>query len=331
MADELLNLFVDSHCDVPIRLLRGEDINKRGSEGHFDFVRMREGGVDCTFFALYTPNDLSPDVALRTVCEMLSLIEDSVDASDGSVRIAATVEEICENKRNGVLSVALGIENGAPLGMSMPLLRHFRRLGVRYMTLTHNGNNQICDAALSPEKLWGGLSPFGREVIKEMNRIGMMVDVSHVSDKTFYDVLECSSAPVIASHSCCRALSDHPRNMSDDMIAALASSGGVIQINFCPLFLDARCDESDPDSLPGYSKVVDHIEHVIELAGERHVGIGSDFDGIDYTPKGLEDVSRTGIIIDELIRRGYSKKVISMITGGNLLRVMRDAELHADK
>lgn len=323
-------VFVDSHCDVPIRLLKGDDINVRSENGHFDFDRMREGGVDCSFFALYTPNDQEPDSALRTLCEMLACVEDSVSRSGGTAKIASTVDEILENRNRGVLSVALGIENGAPLGMSLSLLRHFRRAGVRYMTLTHNGNNQICDAALSGEERWGGLSPFGREVVREMNRIGMMVDVSHVSDKTFFDVIECSSSPVIASHSCCRALSDHPRNMSDEMIVALARSGGVIQINFCPLFVDARCDESDPDSLPGYSKVVDHIEHVIRLAGAEHVGIGSDFDGIDYTPHGLEDISRIGVVVEELRRRGYDNEVISMITGGNLLRVMREAEQHSE-
>ena len=329
-------IVIDTHCDTPERLISGADIVSRGNDGHFDFERMDEGGVDCEFFALYTPNDMPPDAALRRVMEMMAVVKDSV-ASYPKAKLAYSAEDVMENKRRGQKSIAIGIENAAPLGKSLSLLREMYRMGARYVTLTHNGNNEICDAALAGERKWNGLSPFGREFVAEMNRIGMMVDISHVSDETFYDVLSVSTAPVIASHSCCRALSGRPRNLDDRMLKALAGNGGVVQINFYPLFLDAATvgslgsvgsgTSSMPAfAMPSYKKVVDHIEHAVEIAGIGNVGIGSDFDGIGYTPAGLEDISKLPVIWEELSSRGYGDKEISMIAGGNFLRVWKAVE-----
>lgn len=314
-------VFVDTHCDTPGRLLEGADLSVAGSEGHFDFIRMRQGGVDCEFFALYTPNDMPSDAALRRVMEMLAAVHDSIlEAED--VRLALSATDVVENSRHGRLSIALGLENAAPLCKSLGLLKEMYRSGVRYVTLTHNGNNEICDAALASEKRWNGLSAFGRDFVKEMNSIGMMVDVSHISDEAFYDVLECSSAPVVATHSCCRALCASPRNMDDDMIRSLARAGGVVQINFYPHFLKAGCDPSVPASLPSCKTVADHIEHVIDITGSvENVGIGSDFDGIDFTPQGLEDISKMPCLLRELSGRGYTQQEVSKIAGGNFLRV----------
>lgn len=316
-----MRLLIDTHCDTPGRLLCGADLSVRGTDGHFDYPRMAEGGVDCEFFALYTPNDMAPDAALRTVMEMAGAVKDSIAATSG-VRLALSSSEIIENKRNGIRSIAMGLENAAPLGKSLGLLREIYRMGVRYVTLTHNGNNEVCDAALAAEERWHGLSPFGKEFVSEMNRMGMLVDVSHVSDKSFYDVLEHSFAPVVATHSCCRALSDHPRNMDDGMIRALAESGGVVQVNFYPLFLDAGRDKAKSS----YKRVADHIDHVVGIAGVESVGIGSDFDGIDCTPAGLEDISKLPVLFSELSLRGYSENELDMIAGGNFLRVMKAVE-----
>ena len=186
------------------------------------------------------------------------------------------------------------------------------------MTLCHSQDNQICDSCASAVGRWGGLSPFGREFIKEMNRAGMLVDVSHISDSAFYDVIDCSSVPVAATHSCCRALAGHARNMTDDMIRTLASAGGVMQINFYPVFLDDDWDHHRPS----YKRVADHIDHAVEVAGIDHVGIGSDFDGIEVAPEGLEDISMMPVLFDELRRRGYREPDLEKIASGNFFRVL---------
>lgn len=238
------------------------------------------------------------------------------------------------------------MENGLPIQGSLALLRQFYRMGVRYMTLTHNTDNLICDSAAQGQR-WGGLSPFGREVVAEMNRLGMIIDLAHASDKTFYDCIKYSKAPVVSTHSCCRALAKHRRNMTDDMIKCIAETGGVIQINFYPLFLsdefaetlehsglDPIADEiearfiKDPASeanrrdwieiqqklaelkRPSYKRIIDHIDHAVSIAGVDHVGIGSDFDGINVTPEGLEDVSKMPVVFEEMRKRGYSESDI---------------------
>lgn len=324
-----MRIFVDSHCDTPTRLLEGVDITTRCANGHFDFVRMAQGGVDCVFFALYTPNDLTSDAALRRVMLMLAHIHEAIDASAGKVAMAFSSDDIVANKRCGVLSIALGMENALPADDSLVLLGEFRRMGVRYVTLTHNGNNLVCDSAASEQKRWHGLSPFGRQFVARMNDLGMIVDVSHISDDSLLDVLECSRVPVVASHSCCRAISEHPRNLSDELIASIAAKGGVVQINFYPLFLDAKHCSEDSTRYPSVSTVVDHIDHVVKVAGIDHVGIGTDFDGIEITPRGLEDISMAGKVLDELSSRGYSSQDVDKIAGGNFLRVLKAAEIAA--
>lgn len=259
------------------------------------------------------------------------------------------------------------MENGLPIQGSLALLRQFYRMGVRYMTLTHNTDNLICDSAAQGHR-WGGLSPFGREVVAEMNRLGMIIDLAHASDKTFYDCIKYSKAPVVSTHSCCRALAKHRRNMTDDMIKCIAETGGVIQINFYPLFLsdefaetlehsglDPIADEiearfiKDPASeanrsawieiqqklaelkRPSYKRIIDHIDHAVSIAGVDHVGIGSDFDGINVTPEGLEDVSKMPVIFEEMRKRGYSESDIEKIAGLNFMRVMKTVESLAER
>lgn len=361
---------LDSHCDAPLMLAKGADFGRRVEQGyvpgkfpvtHVDFPRMKKGGVNGSFFAIYTSCSLTPDQATRRALELIARVNDAVERNRDKVALTRTPAQARRNARAGLLSIFMGMENGAPIQKDLSLLRMFHRMGITYMTLTHADSNEICDSCTSPKPRWGGLSPFGREVVAEMNRLGMLVDVSHISDDAFWDVLKYSSAPVVATHSCCRALSDHPRNMTDDMIIALAEKGGVIQINFYPSFLDASYrakvsalsdaaeemqerwlqNPSDPGlqeqlraaveamnavPRPSYKKIADHIDHVVDLVGIKHVGLGSDFDGIETCPDGLEDVSRMQKIIIELRKRGYTEYEIRHIAGGNFLRVMEQAQ-----
>ena len=354
-------IVLDSHCDTPSQMLRGLDLDKDNAYGHVDFPKLRRGGVDASFFALYTPADLPPDAATRHALDMIAAVYDAV-AKRRDFALAFRSDDIVRNQEKGLISILLGMENGAPVQQSLPLLRLFRRLGVRYMTLTHNGDNAIADSA-AQGTTWHGLSPFGREVVEEMNRIGMIVDVAHASDETFYDCIRHSRVPVVSTHSCCRALCGHRRNMSDGMLRALADNGGVIQINFYPCFLTDSfsqtlaasgladegeqleaafiADPSDPEKVarwhgmvdrlmaldrPSHTLVADHIDHAVRVAGIDHVGIGSDFDGIVVPPAGLEDISKIRTVFGELRRRGYSEDAVEKIAGGNFLRVMRAAE-----
>jgi len=351
---------LDSHCDTPSQILRLRDLSLDNGHAQIDIPKLKKGGVDASFFALYTPAYMDSDAACRKALELLSAVYDTVEANRNSLALALTPAQALANKEKGLISIFIGMENGAPIGKSLALLRMFFRMGVRYMTLTHSADNEICDSCSTERKRWHGLSPFGREVISEMNRLGMLIDVSHISDESFYDVLECSSRPVVATHSCCRALADHPRNMTDEMLKALAENGGVVQINFYPVFLDSGfasvfaesdiareadmaeeafiSDPSDPairsawyramDRLaglhrPSYRRIADHIDHAVSVAGIDHVGLGSDFDGISVTPEGMEDAGKFSIIFDELRSRGYTEKDIEKIAGGNFLRVWR--------
>lgn len=354
---------LDSHCDTPSQILRLRDIGTDNTRGQVDFPKMRRGMVDGAFFALYTPSSLSHEGAMSAAIRLLSAVYDTLDANPDKAALALSPAQALRNKEKGLLSVFLGMENGAPVGKSLSLLRMFFRAGVRYMTLVHSADNDICDSCASVEKTWHGLSPFGREAVAEMNRLGMMIDVSHASDETFYDVIRYSASPVVATHSCCRALASHPRNMSDDMIRTLALHGGVIQINFYPVFLDdsfasilkdsgleekgesvEKAFNASPgdnakreawykiqDALmalprPSYKRIVDHIDHAVSVAGIDHVGIGSDFDGIDVTPSGLDDISGMPLIFEEMKARGYSPEDIAKVAGGNFLRVMEDVQ-----
>ena len=350
---------LDSHCDTPSQIHRLRNIGVWNGHGQVDLPKMKKGGVDGAFFALYVPSSLGPEESTAYAMELMADVYDAVGANLDSAAMVTCRQEALEAQAKGLVSIFLGLENGAAIQTSLPLLRLFHRLGVRYMTLTHSDHNDICDSSGPSQPRWGGLSPFGREVVAEMNRLGMLVDVSHISDRSFYDVLECSAKPVVATHSCCRALAGHRRNLTDDMIKALASQGGVVQINFYPVFLDdgfaARLsasgiesvgeaveaefikDPSDPqkreawyrieDELaslarPSYRRIADHVDHVVSLVGPDHAGLGSDFDGISVTPDGMEDVSHFSRILDELRHRGYSEGDIAKIAGGNFLRVL---------
>lgn len=350
---------VDSHCDTPLALIEGADLSKRLRKGHFDFLRMKEGGLDAVFFAIYTSGALEPDAATRRALQLIARTYDAIEANPDKVAIALCVQDAIENKARGLGSIFLGMENGAPIQKDLSLLRLFYDMGIRYLTLSHAAHNEICDSCAPKEKRWGGLSPFGIEVVQEMNRLGMLVDVSHISDDSFYDVLKYSSKPVVATHSCCRAIADHPRNLTDQMIVDLAAAGGVVQINFYPPFLNSDyaakfwplCDAHDSAlekfkrnpakhreeyrmrekemfalPRPSYTEVVDHIDHVVKLVGTKHVGLGSDFDGIEVAPEGLEGVDKLPIITKELHSRGYDQEDIKQILGRNFLRVLKECE-----
>ncbi len=350
---------LDSHCDTPSQILRLRDLSVDNEYSHVDFPKLKRGGVDGAFFALYVPASLDTEEAYAYSQRLLDAVHSTINQNPAAVRLAVSEQEAKKNQAEGVFSMFLGLENGSPVGGSMDRLHAFYDAGVRYMTLCHSRDNQICDSCASVSGRWGGLSPFGKEVIAEMNRIGMLVDVSHISDAAFYDVIRCSWKPVVATHSCCRALSDHPRNMTDDMIRALASEGGVIQINFYPLFLDVDFrnilsasgimdygeaveeefikDPSDPDKRaawnevqkalnelqrPSFKLIADHIDHVVSLVGIEHVGIGSDYDGIEVTPDGMEDISMMPRIFDELRSRGYSEADLAKIASENFFRIL---------
>lgn len=350
---------LDSHCDTPSQILRLRDLSVDNEYSHVDFPKLKRGGVDGAFFALYVPGSLDTEEAYAYSQRLLDAVHSTINQNPAAVRLAVSEQEAKKNQAEGVFSMFLGLENGSPVGGSMDRLHAFYDAGVRYMTLCHSRDNQICDSCASASGRWGGLSPFGKEVIAEMNRIGMLVDVSHISDAAFYDVIRCSQKPVVATHSCCRALSDHPRNMTDDMIRALASEGGVIQINFYPLFLDVDFrnilsasgimdygeaveeefikDPSDPDKRaawnevqkalnelqrPSFKLIADHIDHVVSLVGIEHVGIGSDYDGIEVTPDGMEDISMMPRIFDELRSRGYSEADLAKIASENFFRIL---------
>lgn len=352
---------LDSHCDTPSQINRLRDMSLDNDHAHVDFPKLRRGGVDGAFFALYVPASLQGDDAYAYSRRLLKCVEDTLSRHPDKARLATSPAQALSNKENGLFSVFIGLENGSPIGDSLQRLQQFYDSGVRYMTLCHSADNQICDSCASKIGKWGGLSPFGKEVVAEMNRIGMLVDVSHLSDDSFWDVLKYSKAPVAATHSCCRSLAAHPRNMTDDMIRALAEAGGVIQINFYPLFIDDSfagvldasgimhrgemiesqfiADPSDSakraawnavqDELqslprPSYKRIVDHIDHAVSIAGIDHVGIGSDFDGIEVTPEGMDDISFMPLVFEEMRSRGYTEEEIEKVAGGNFLRLLND-------
>ena len=348
---------LDSHCDTPSQMLRGRNLSIDNELAHIDIPKLKRGGVDAVFFALYIPASLDEKAAYEHAIRLYDAVKVCVEANSDTLAFAVSEQEAYKNKDQGKISIFLGLENGSPIGYSLERLKEFYDMGVRYVTLCHSRDNQICDSCAG-NNTWSGLSPFGREVVAEMNRLGMLIDVSHISDQAFYDVLECSTKPVVATHSCCRALSDHPRNMTDDMIKALASKNGVVQINFYSIFLDARFNEilsasgiedrgaliesefiADPYNeekrqawhnvvrellelpRPSYTLIADHIDHVIKLVGIDHVGIGSDFDGIELPPTGMEDASMLPDLFDELRRRGYSEADLEKIASENFFNV----------
>ncbi|MBN2417212.1 dipeptidase [bacterium] len=359
-------LVVDTHCDTPMRITRGEfDLGKRHeplqrASGKMDFPRMKEGGLDAEFFAVFlSQRELTPE-AYENAFQLAELTIDSMyavcDRYSDLAEIALTPDDAYRLEKEGKRAAFLGMENGYALAGDLARVEHFYNRGIRYITLCHTRNNQICDSSTDSTK-WGGLSPFGERVVAEMNRLGIMVDVSHIADSSFYDVLKITSAPVIASHSSARALCNHPRNLDDDMLRALKKNGGVIQICILDSYLkeypekDAAYDSleavwgdydkiTDPakqaelrrdyyairDKYPSTASVidiVDHIDHVVKTIGIDYVGIGTDFDGGGGVI-GCNDVTEFPNITRELVKRGYTEAQIRKIWGGNIMRVFRN-------
>jgi membrane dipeptidase len=339
-------IVIDTHNDITSPMTdEGFDLGARDTSGKLqtDIPRMKEGGLDAEFFAIYVGAKYAKDGgAARRAMDMIDGVYEQARRHPESLEMAFTSDDIRRIHKTGRVAALMGIEGGHAIEDSLSALRQFYRLGVRYMTLTHTNTNNWADSAGGinnpAEKRHGGLSDFGREVVREMNRLGMMVDVSHVADETFQDVIETTQAPVIASHSSCRALTNVPRNLTDDMLKALAKNRGVAMINFYNGFINTEYAKpgtpapEKPANAATMEMLIQHFEHAIKVAGIDHVGIGSDFDGVDgMLPGGMEDVSKLPTITYELLKRGYPDADVKKVLGGNLLRVMAEVEEAARK
>jgi membrane dipeptidase len=360
-------VIVDLHDDTTQMILdEGYNLAENHSFGQVDIPRMRAGHVSGVFMSIWVDTDrYTPTESVRRALEQIDAVRRETVRHPADLELATTADEILAAHKRGHIAILMGVEGGQAIDSDLAILRTFFALGARYMTLTHTNHTPWGDTSSKPAE-HNGLTDFGKQVVREMNRLGMMVDISHVSDKTFYDALEASSAPIIASHSSCRALAGAPRNMTDDMLRALAAKGGVVHINYFEAFLDsdfqkreaalktesAQVDAID-DSTPKFgdrsrngpavrkinaarveklgrvplSKLLDHFEHAVKVAGIDHVGLGSDFDGVDdMLPEGMEDISKMPNLVRGLMERGFSDDDILKILGGNTLRVMRAVE-----
>ena len=338
-------LLIDTHNDVTSFTVEGFNIGTAGSKYHTDLTRLKAGGMGAVFFAAYVgPEYAASRTSGVRALQMIDTIRtDIVSSHTNDFVLAQSATDIEAARKHGRIAALIGVEGGHAIEDSLRLLRDFYALGVRYMTLTHSNTNNWADSSGDmdkPEvKHHNGLTGFGKQVVVEMNRLGMIIDVSHVSDKTFWDALEASEAPIFASHSSCRAICNVARNMTDEMIVAMAKKGGVVQINFSSAFLSQKSADADrlaeaaksgkdmPELPPaGLEDAVAHINHVVKIAGIDAVGIGSDFDGVRSVPTGLEDVSKFQNLTRALLEEGYSASDIRKIYGGNTLRVMRAVE-----
>ena len=360
------SIVLDTHDDTTQRFFeKGSfDLAERHTDGHIDIPRMREGGMNAIFFSIWIDGKIMGPPAVQKALDQIDAVHENVRKNAKDMVFCRTAEEVRRAHAQGKIAALMGVEGGHMIGNDIRVLRMFGDLGVRYMTLSHFYNDEWADSS-TDKPAHNGLTDFGKDIVREMNRQGIMVDISHVSDKTFYDALEVSKAPLIASHSSCRALCNHPRDMSDDMIKALAAKGGVIQINYERSFIDqAYKDASDKLSggvvaalekitkecagdqtcvsqkqrelqtqmeasgaLPrvSWERIIEHIDHVVKLVGPDYVGLGSDFDGATM-PDGMEDCSKLPKITEALMRKGYKDEDIRKIFGGNLLRVMEQNE-----
>ena len=348
---------MDSHIDTAQRVLIDRaDITQRSPVGHVDIPRLKEGGVNAPFFALWVPTYYRGAEAVRRTLDLRDAMQRLFDTHPEQIALALTAADVERITKNGRIAAILAVEGGHQIDNDLAVLRIYHRLGIRSMTLTHFRNTEWADSS-TDKPAHNGLTPFGKEVVREMNRLGMIVDVSHVSDKTFFDALAVSTKPVIASHSSCRALSDVVRNMTDEMLQALAKNGGVVGINFGEGFVNQKDAErlkadianatAEPPSLSGKAlddyaaeelhrdmkatpvaatvdDVAEHVDHAVKVAGIDHVGIGSDFDGISGPPNGLEDVSKMPALKAALKKKGYSDDDLKKIFGLNTLRVLRE-------
>jgi membrane dipeptidase len=359
------SIVVDTHDDTTQRFLDGKfDLGERLTTGSIDIPRMREGGLGAIFFSIWIPSKVTGPEAVYRALEQIDAVREQVRKHPKDLMLATTASEVREAHKNHQIAALIGVEGGHMIDSDLAVLRTYAALGVRYMTLTHSGNDEWADSS-TDKALHNGLTDFGKDVVREMNRLGVMVDISHVSDKTFADALAISKAPMIASHSSCRAICDAPRNMTDEMMKALAAKGGVIQINYHVGFLsqefrdaekadpkinaaieqevNKRCGDNEAcqllegdkltreaveqGKLPRVdaSKIIEHIDHAVKVAGVDHVGLGSDFDGANM-PYGMEDATKLPYITDALLKKRYSDGDVKKILGENTLRVMSEVE-----
>jgi len=358
-------IIIDTHADTPQAMLEeGYDLAAPASPFMISIPKMRSGHLGAEFFSIWVDVTWPKQDLIHRALDLIDVTDQQVARHSDVLGLATTADDIERLHREGKIAVLMGVEGGHQIEGDLHVLDIFYRLGVRYMTLTHTKNDELGDSS-GDKPAWKGLSPLGRQAIMRMNQLGMMVDISHVSDNTFDDALAVSQAPLIASHSSCRALCSAPRNMTDDMIRALAKNGGVMDINFYSGFLsqayhdgfekikkqvedqlaaararyarqgkrlsyleEVRIEQRLTKDLPvpSYTVIADHIDHAVKVGGIDHVGLGSDFDGVDSAPRGMEDVSKIPALVRELARRGYSEEDLEKILGGNVLRVMRQVE-----
>ena len=331
MNSDVLNLHkratvVDAHIDTllevmipparPVKLPTPRKFGERSSKGHVDLPRLLEGGIDLQVFAVYIQPEYKIERALHRALQVFDRFYTELEAHEDKMMLFKQVSDVREAEKKGKVAAMLSIEGGEAVEADLGILRMLYKLGLRAMTLTWNERNQIADGA-GEGRTKGGLTNFGVDLVKEMNRLGMVVDVSHLNDAGFFDVIETTTKPIIASHSNCRALCNHRRNLTDDMIKLLAKNGGVMGMNFAPAFVDEKKENVTLERL------LDHVDHIVKLVGVEHVGLGSDFDGIESTPKGLEDVTRMPYLTEGLVKRGYKEDDIIKILGENFLRVFK--------
>jgi len=310
------SIVCDTHVDTLLKLLDGLEFGKRNDTGHIDLVRLKEGGINVQVFACWIAPKFAPDNSIKQTLILIDQMYQQLTSYPERLGLATKAEHIEQLCGNGKIAAILSIEGGHAIEGEIGVLRMFYQLGVRAMTLTWNNHNELADSSQDP-KVDGGLTQLGKDVVSEMNRLGMLIDISHCSEKTFWDTIDCSEKPIIASHSNAKAVCNHRRNLTDDMIKAIAENNGFIGINFYPSFLTSAQTVS-------IENVFEHIDYIVELAGVDCVGLGSDFDGISAVPIGLEDCSKVPNITNGLIERGYSEKQISKILGKNFLRVFKE-------
>jgi len=351
------SLVLDTHIDVTPKLQQqGWNIAEEHTTGHIDLPRMKKGGLNGLFFSIYMSGRVTGPKAVNDAVERIAAVHKLTDAMPDKFALCLTADDIRKAHKEGKVAALMGMEGGHMINNSLPILRMYARLGIRYLTLTHSVNTDWADSS-GDEPKHNGLTDFGKDVVRELNRLGVLVDVSHVADKTFRDALAVSRAPMIASHSSCRAISSHPRNMTDEMIKALAARGGVIQINYLDSFIDEELNQYSRKSRPmmvelmqkypgmenrqkrkdevekvlgpapkvSWEKIVEHIDHAVKLVGVDHVGLGSDFDG-GSMPVGMEDCTHLPKITEALLRKDYSEADIRKILGENTVRLLADAE-----
>jgi membrane dipeptidase len=359
------SIVIDTHDDTTQRLLDPHfDLAARHSDGNIDIPRMRDGGLSAIFFSIWIPGKIMGPEGVKQALDQIDAVRETVRKHPNELALATTADEVRAAHQQGKIAALMGVEGGHMMGNDLAVLRTFAALGVRYMTLTHMENNEWADSSTAKPQ-HNGLTDFGKDVVREMNRLGIIVDISHVSDKTFHDALEASKAPLFASHSSCRALCNAARNMTDDMMRDLAKHGGVIQINYHVGFLsqefrdyetahpDAekeieaevkkRCGDNEACKLTtgdqvvrdfmeagklpkvNWTVIIEHIDHAVKVAGIDHVGLGSDFDGA-VMPIGMQDVTHLPQITDALLKKGYSESDIRKILGENTLRVLAETQ-----